>query len=38
VPDALDACPLEDASGFDADNSGCIDALGDLPIDLIRWY
>lgn len=27
----MDACPLEDATGFDADEDGCIDSLGALP-------
>ena len=31
VLDTFDACPLIDASGFDADKNGCVDALGDLP-------
>jgi len=31
VLDTVDACPLIDASGFDADKNGCIDSLGDLP-------
>ena len=30
IPDNLDSCPTEDASGFDADNDGCIDTLSGL--------
>ena len=42
VPDnfngVVDACPLEDATGFDADVNGCIDSfsgLGDLLANLV---
>ena len=34
VPDNLDACPDEDATGFDVDNDGCIDSLAGL-MDLV---
>jgi surface protein len=30
VPDANDACPLVDATGFDADHNGCIDSINGL--------
>ena len=32
VPDAEDLCPAEDATGFDADNDGCIDSIQGLSI------
>ena len=31
VLDIADVCSLEDATGFDADNNGCIDRITDLP-------
>ena len=31
VGDASDSCPLEDATGLDADEDGCIDSADDLP-------
>jgi hypothetical protein len=31
VLDAVDICPLEDATGFDANGDGCTDTLGALP-------
>jgi len=34
VSDVVDACPAEDASGFDADDDGCIDRAADLA-DLV---
>ena len=30
IPDSLDACPTEDATGFDADGDGCNDSADDL--------
>jgi hypothetical protein len=30
VPDGLDACPTEDARGFDANKDGCIDSITEL--------
>jgi hypothetical protein len=30
IPDNLDACPIEDATGFDANGDGCIDTTGSL--------
>jgi len=30
-PDELDACPLENSTGFDADEDGCLDTLSRLP-------
>jgi uncharacterized delta-60 repeat protein len=30
IPDLGDQCPSEDATGFDADNNGCIDTIGGL--------
>jgi hypothetical protein len=30
IPDDQDICPLEDATGFDANQDGCIDTLGGL--------
>jgi hypothetical protein len=32
IPDDQDACPDEDATGFDADGDGCIDSLGGLTV------
>ena len=36
VGDASDSCPLEDATGLDADENGCIDSADDLP-ELIEF-
>jgi hypothetical protein len=30
IEDDADVCPLEDATGFDADGDGCIDTLGGI--------
>lgn len=30
IPDSRDSCPNEDATGFDADNNGCIDSFNGL--------
>ena len=34
LPDGVDACPDEDATGLDADDDGCVDRAVDLP-DLV---
>ncbi|MFC1488583.1 DUF1566 domain-containing protein [Thermodesulfobacteriota bacterium] len=31
IGDGVDACPLENATGHDADSDGCIDVIEDLP-------
>ena len=35
IPDDVDACPMEDATGFDTDNNGCIDSVSGT-VDLVN--